>query len=79
LQDGSVTQTSGGPLTTTTPYNVSGTNVGEDYLNLEQLFGSSAPITAGVGEVDLLAKSGTMTPSAGDYSETLTAVAAGAF
>jgi hypothetical protein len=78
-QDSSVTQTSGGPLYNESPYNVSGTMVGQDYTSYEEMFGTDNPITTGIGEISLLAKSGTLTPSAPDYSETLTEVAAGGF
>jgi len=78
-QDSSVTQTSGGPLYAVAPYNVSGTNVGEDFVDLDEVFGANSPITTGIGEISLLAKSSTMTPASSDYSETLTEVAAGQF
>jgi len=79
VQYGSVTQTSGGPLYAVAPYNVTGTNIGQDYTALSQWFGANAPIGAGVGSINLLAKSGNLTPSSADYTETLTAVAAGSF
>jgi hypothetical protein len=78
-QDGSVTQTSGGPLFTVSPYNVTGTNVGQDYTSFAELFGTNAPITTGEAGLNLMAKASTATPSASDYAETLTAVAAGSF
>ncbi len=78
-QDVSATQTSGGPLATVAPYNVTGTNVGQDYTSLDEWFVTGAPIIGGLAELSLLAKSSTLTPSASDYSETLTAVAAGSF
>jgi hypothetical protein len=80
MQDSSVTQSSGGPLTTVSPYNGSGNNVGEDYTGFDQLFGTSGNyITTGEGGISLLAKSQVMTPQGSDYTETLTIVAAGSF
>jgi hypothetical protein len=78
-QETSVSQTSGGPMTEVSPYNVSGTNVGQDYTSLDEWFTSANPVTVGYGGVSLKAVSSTLTPSATDYTETLTAVAAGSF
>jgi hypothetical protein len=79
IQDTSVAQTSGGPLAAAARYSVSGTNVAGDLTALDEWFSSGAPIVAGVGSVSLLAKSSTLTPASADYTETLTAVAAGSF
>ena len=76
LQDTSVSQTSGGPMFEVAPYNVTGTNVGEDFIDLDEEFGTNTPVKEGVGELSLMAKSGSLTPSATDYTETLTEVAA---
>jgi hypothetical protein len=78
-QETSVGQTSGGPMTEISPYNVTGTNVGQDYTSLDEWFSASSPVTAGYGGISLKAVSSTLTPSATDYTETLTAVAAGSF
>jgi hypothetical protein len=78
-QDSSNTVGSGGPLITDSPYNVSGTNVGEDYIDLDEMFHSNVELTNGVGGVSLLAKSQILTPASSDYTETLTMVAAGSF
>ena len=40
---------------------------------------SGAPVTAGVGSVAVVGKASKLTPSADDYTETLTIVAAGSF
>jgi hypothetical protein len=79
IQSAGVSQTSGGPLFDLSPYNSSGTNVGQDYTALDEWFGTNAPIVSGVGSIRLMAKSSTLTPSSSDYTETLTAVAAGSF
>jgi len=76
LQDTSVSQTSGGPMFEVAPYDGGGTNIGEDFIDLDEEFGTSAPVKEGVGELSLMAKSATLTPSATDYTETLTEVAA---
>ena len=78
-QDGSTSTLAGGPLVETAPYNVSGTVIGEDYKDLDLMFSSADEITSGVGQVNLVAKSQTLTPAASDYTETLTMVAAGSF
>jgi hypothetical protein len=78
-QDSSVTQTYGGPLYGLAPFNVTGTNVGQDYTSLEEMFGTNDPITSGVGSISLLAKSNALDPAASDYTETLTEVAAESF
>ena len=79
-QEGSVTQTAGGPMAKNATYNVGGTNVGQDYTELGEMFTTSgAPVTSGVGSVVILGKAGAQTYSAADYTETITLVAAGSF
>ena len=79
VQGSTATQTSGGPLTITAPYNVSGQNVGFIDTALRQVFASTAPVTAGRGSFILKAKSAANTPAGYDYTDTLTIVAAGSF
>ncbi len=78
-QDSSATQSSGAALTEMSPYNVSGTNVGEDYTDLDEMFYTNGPVSGAEGGVSLLAKTNLLTPVANDYTETMTVVAAGAF
>lgn len=79
VQGSTATQTSGGPLSISAPYNVTAQNVGFVDTALRQLFSSPAPITAGRGSVFLKAKSAASTPAAADYQDVLTLVAAGSF
>ena len=78
-QDSSATQSSGATLNEMSPYNVSGTNVGEDFTDLDEMFYTAGPVSNAEGGVSLLAKTNLLTPVASDYSETMTVVAAGAF
>jgi hypothetical protein len=73
------TQTSGGPLTLTAPYNGSAANVGLADAVIREIFSASAPITAGRGSFILKAKTKPLTPASGDYTETLTAIASASF
>lgn len=73
------TQTSGGPLSSISPFNVSGTNVGQLKTTLQEIWGTSAPITGGSGALFLKAKAASTTPESSDYKDTLTFTAAGSF
>ncbi len=73
------TQTSGGPLSIVAPYNVATTNVGIVNSSVREIFSAANPIVGGQGTFILKAKSVALTPSANDYSELLTVVAAGSF
>jgi hypothetical protein len=80
IQDLGVTQTAEGPLAKNANYTVSGSNVSQLTTDLAELFTTSgSPITAGVGEIGVVGKSGLLTPAANDYTETITLVAAGSF
>jgi hypothetical protein len=78
-QNSSIGQTSGGPYSVLSPYNVSGTTVGVVDGTTRSLYSSSNPITAGAGTLIFKAKSDTNTISATDYQEVLTFVAAANF
>lgn len=75
----STTQTSGGPLSIVSPFNVSAQNVGVITTGAQAIFSSTAPITGGSGSFKLMAKASSQTPSSSDYSDTLTVVAAASF
>jgi hypothetical protein len=80
LQDVSVAQSGDGPLAKSATYNVSGTSVARVFPTLAEMFNTSgAPVVAGVGQLAVVAKSALTTPSATDYTETLTLVASGSF
>jgi len=78
-QIASATQTSGGPLTSSAPFNVSSTNVGALSTTIQSVFLSAVPITGGSGQILLKAKASGLTPASTDYSDTLTIVAAANF
>jgi hypothetical protein len=75
----SVTQTSGGPLVISSPYDQSGNTVGIVDTVTRNIFYSNGPISGGSGIFMLKVKPSAVTPSAGDYSEILTVVATGRF
>lgn len=78
-QGSTVTQSSGGPLSITAPYNVAAQNVGLLDISLRQIFTAPAPITAGRASLILKAKSAAQTPSGADYQDVLTIVTAGSY
>jgi hypothetical protein len=69
-------QTSGGPFSSVSPFNVSGTNVGGLTTAYQPIVGSTAPLVGGSATVRLKAKASTVTPSASDYADTVTFVIA---
>ncbi len=72
----SVGQTSGGPLTGDALYSGGGDIVGATDALVRQIFASSTAITSGRGSFVVKAKSDINVPTASDYSETLTIIAA---
>jgi hypothetical protein len=75
----SVTQTTGGPLSSISPFNVAAQNVGIIGTLLKPIFTSSGQITGGSGSFKLMAKATQSTPSASDYADTLSLTAAASF
>jgi hypothetical protein len=78
-QNISVSQTNGGPFTVTSPYAVSGTNVGILDTTTRSLYTSVSPLTGGVATLSLLARASTAAIAASDYADILTLIAAGNF
>lgn len=78
-QDLTVTQTTGGPLTTVSPYAGSGQNVGLLSSTLRQILTAAVPITGGRASVQIKAKASNQTPSANDYADSLTLITSGIF
>lgn len=72
----SVGQTSGGPVVSQAPFNGTANNVGALATSLQQLVTTAAPVTGGTATLRLMAKAGALTPSASDYGDTITLVAA---
>ncbi len=75
----SATQSSGGPMSITSPYNGAGQNVGIINSTLRQIFSTSAPVTAGRVSLQIKTKASNLTPSSNDYGDTLTLTTAGIF
>ncbi|HUC20919.1 MAG TPA: hypothetical protein VMR98_05520, partial [Candidatus Polarisedimenticolaceae bacterium] len=78
-QSASATQTSGGPLTATSPYDGTANNVGIINTTLRQFYSSPGPVSSARSSLLLKAKAGVQTPSADDYQSILTAIAAASF
>jgi hypothetical protein len=72
-------QTSGGPLTTVSPYNGTGNTVGTESTVPAQILSTVDPIVGGSAYANFQAKASTATPASADYQETLTFIAAGNF
>jgi hypothetical protein len=79
MQSATATQTTGGPLTAQSPFNGASNNVGIVGTTLSQIYASAVPITAGRASFFLKAKAATTTPTASDYSDSLTLVAVASF
>ena len=71
-----VGQSLGGPLTVDSPYDGTGNVVGITDSSVRGIFSSLAPINSGRASFQLKAKSSTDTPTASDYTEILTVIAA---
>ncbi len=72
----STSQAAGGPLTSVSPFNGASDNVGALTNSLQNLLSTAGPITTGSATIRFKAKVDAITPSASDYSDTLTFVAA---
>ncbi len=68
----SASQTSGGPLTSVSPFNGTSNNVGALTTGWQSLVNFTGPITGGSLVANLLAKSNSLVPAETDYSDTLT-------
>lgn len=75
----SATQSSGGPLVEAPLYDQVADNIGTIDASVREIFSTVGPISGGRGSFMLKAKSSIITPSANDYTETFTIVAAGNF
>ena len=78
-QGSTATQSSGGPLSIATLYNVASNNVGITDTTIREIFTTNNPITSGRGSFLLKAKSSAVTPASADYTETLTVIASASF
>lgn len=75
-QVASVGQTSGGPMAAQSPFNGSGSIVGGLTTSLQHLVTTTSPVTGGTATLFLKAKVAALTPSASDYADTVTLIAA---
>lgn len=71
----SASQSSGGPLSVNTLYNLVGDNVGLTDISVRQIFYSETPVTSGRGSFVIKARSDNNAPAGNDYTEALTVVA----
>jgi len=67
------------PLSAQSPYNGATNVVGTVYTTFQPVFSASSSVTNGTATAALMAKSSVSTPSATDYQDTLTFVAAAVF
>jgi hypothetical protein len=79
VQSASATQTSGGPMSVSSPYNGLTNNVGVEDTTIRKIYSAPAPITAGRTSLNLKAKVASLTPSSTDYTEILTIIGAASF
>lgn len=78
-QGQSVGQTSGGPFSTTAPFNGSAQNVGILKTSLQPIFSSSQPVTGGIGSLLIKARAAANTPESSDYGDKITLTSAAVF
>lgn len=78
-QGSTATQSSGGPFSIATAYNLASNNVAVTDTTIREIFTTSNPTTSGRGSFLLKAKSSAVTPAASDYTETLTVIASASF
>jgi hypothetical protein len=79
IQASSPNQTSGGPLTTVSPFNGTGNTVGGETTSLVPMLATTAPIVGGTANADVQVKAADTTPPSNDYTEVYTFVAAANF
>lgn len=75
LRSASATQTSGGPLTASSPYNGASDNVGVVNTTMRSVYATASPLIGGRSSLYVKAKSSALTEAATDYISTLTAIA----
>lgn len=75
----SVSQSSGGPLAATAPFNGGGNNVGAITTALQEISSTGAPVSGGNMIVRFKAKTDLTVPESNDYTDVLTFVAAVSF
>lgn len=78
-QGSSATESSGGPFSVASAYDLTSNNVFTADTTIREIFSSSSPVSGGRGSFLLKAKSSAVTPAASDYTETLTVIASASF
>lgn len=71
--------TASSPLAIQSPYNGASNVVGAIYTSFQPVFAATSAVTTGTATASLLAKASVSTPSATDYTNTLTFIAAASF
>ena len=79
LRGTGISQTSGGPLALTSPYNAAANIVGALQTAPRILFGTSAPVVGGSATAIFQAKAAATDPAASDYQDVVTFIAAASF
>jgi len=79
LRVNTVTQSAGGPLSAVSPYDGATENVGILNTTSRNILSSTAAITGGRASIFVKAKAYGLTPSASDYTDTVTIIASGTF
>ena len=75
----SLSQTSGGPLAASSPFNGAANGVGGLSTSLQQIIGLNSAVTNGSAQIKFMAKTSNSVPPANDYSDTQTIIAAMTF
>jgi hypothetical protein len=79
VQATSPSQSSGGPLSTNSPFNGSGNTVGAESTVPQVMLTTSSPIVGGTANANMQAKASSSTPAGNDYQEVLTFIASASF
>lgn len=79
IQGNAVTQSSGGPLSFSSPYNGSADNVGIVNSTMRSIISGTSAVTGGRASIHVKAKAGYLTRGATDYSDIITLIATGVF
>jgi hypothetical protein len=79
IQSSTTSESSGGPITAVSPYNGTSDNVGVVDTTTREIYSSTSPVTGGRSSFVIKAKSKSTTPSASDFTDTLTVIASATF
>ena len=79
IQAANATQTSGGPLSSVSPFNGTGNTVGAESTTFARMFTSPAAISGGSATANVQVKVNISAPAVSDYGETFTFIASASF